>query len=42
MDEIRKEIKKIDCWEDGIDYIITLYKAGKITLQQRNELINSL
>ena len=42
MDEIRKEIKKFNCWEDAMDYIIALYLAEKITLQQRNELFNEL
>lgn len=31
-----------DCIESGIDYIIEFYKFGKITLYERNYLINLL
>lgn len=31
-----------DCIEDGIDFIIDYYNMNKITLEQRNKLINTL
>ena len=31
-----------DCIEDGIDFIIDYYNMDKITLEQRNKLINVL
>lgn len=31
-----------DCIEDGIDFIIDYYNMDKITLEQRNKLINAL
>lgn len=29
-----------NCVEDTIDYIINVYKSGKITQEERNQLIN--
>lgn len=31
-----------DCIEDGVDFIIDYYNMDKITLEQRNKLINAL
>ena len=31
-----------DCVEDGIDFIIAYYNNGKLSLEQRNKLINAL
>lgn len=30
------------CVEDAIDYIQCFYKSGKITLSQRNKLLNAI
>lgn len=48
MSKCALEIKKLimpnnfNCIESGIDYIIEFYKLGKITLYERNYLINLL
>ena len=31
-----------DCAEEAIDYIVIFYKSGKITLEERNKLINAI
>lgn len=36
------ESNEFSCYEDAIDLMQEYYKSGKITLSERNELINLL
>ena len=36
------ELNKFSCYEDAIDLIQEYYKSGKISLSERNNLINIL
>ena len=40
LDLINKNF--FECVEDGVDFIIDCYNNGKLSLEQRNKLINAL